>query len=226
MGCLERKRLTMLVELNDYTDEMFYRQIEMDKERALKRFEDRINAARDKVLSGVRIEAVYESFPIESRDSTGLTIGSALFNSDMLLKVLEKSVCVVLYVISEFGYEEIEDAESDNLNKIFVDGWGTSFIEYASDSLDGIIEKESSTKGLYTTHSWSPGQHGIDVRQQAPLFATLRPEEIGVELSKSYMMHPKKSISGIIGIGTDRDAPQMRACDYCDLRDTCPSAYA
>ncbi len=38
----------------------------------------------------------------------------------------------------------------------------------------------------------------------------LRPESIGITLTESFMMHPKKSISGFIGGGSDENAEKNK----------------
>ena len=54
---------------------------------------------------------------------------------------------------------------------------------------------------------------------QTPIFESLIPDEIGVSLNDKYMMHPKKSISGILGIKLQKD-DRIRPCDICERRDT------
>ena len=222
-----RKCKPIQIDVNTKVEDMFFSQIGMTREKALKRFESKINDAQDKVRNSIRIEAVYESFPITSAGEDRVCFAGVDLESEMLPKVLEKSTDVILYVISGFGYDDVEDAETDTFDLMMIDGWGTAFIEEADSILMDHINSELKEIGnLYSTHSWSPGQHNVDIKLQRQLFDLLKPEEIGTELSKSFMMHPKKSVSGIIGIGSDKNAPQMRACDFCKRRDTCPSAYS
>jgi cobalamin-dependent methionine synthase I len=59
---------------------------------------------------------------------------------------------------------------------------------------------ELEDKGIYSTHSFSPGQNNIPMDMQTQIFQVLKPEEIGVTLNDKFMMHPKKSVSGIFGM--------------------------
>lgn len=45
---------------------------------------------------------------------------------------------------------------------------------------------------------YSPGYCGWDIGGQRALFAALKPEEIGIALSSSFLMSPLKSISGVL----------------------------
>lgn len=48
---------------------------------------------------------------------------------------------------------------------------------------------------------YSPGYCGWDVTGQRALFATLRPETIGIALNPSCLMDPLKSVSGVLVVG-------------------------
>ena len=51
------------------------------------------------------------------------------------------------------------------------------------------------------TFLYSPGYCGWHISAQEKLFASLRPEKIGIQLNKSYLMMPLKSISGVLVAG-------------------------
>lgn len=69
---------------------------------------------------------------------------------------------------------------------------------------------------------YSPGYCGWPTRGQEPLFAALRPEEIGVTLNDSCLMSPIKSVSGVLLAGpgeTHRFRPDFEFCHDCRSRD-------
>jgi hypothetical protein len=69
---------------------------------------------------------------------------------------------------------------------------------------------------------YSPGYCGWPTSGQRPLFAALRPEEIGVTLNDSCLMSPIKSVSGVLvaapGEG-HRFRPDFPVCDSCRNRE-------
>lgn len=72
---------------------------------------------------------------------------------------------------------------------------------------------------------YSPGYCGWDVTGQRRLFATLRPDRIGVTLTDSCLMQPLKSVSGVLIAGPKtihRFPPTYDFCDRCETR-TCRS---
>jgi len=70
--------------------------------------------------------------------------------------------------------------------------------------------------------AYSPGYCGWHVSGQRALFAALAPEEIGITLNSSCLMHPLKSVSGVLVAGHpdihdfDDDCP---FCSECSTRD-------
>ncbi len=72
---------------------------------------------------------------------------------------------------------------------------------------------------------YSPGYCGWPTTGQRPLFATLRPEEIGVRLNDSCLMSPIKSVSGVLVAGppaTHRFRPDFPFCHQCRSRECGP----
>ena len=67
------------------------------------------------------------------------------------------------------------------------------------------------------TLRYSPGYCGWHISGQAKLFAKLRPQEIGISLTPSYLMQPLKSISGVLVSGAQ--AIHIFANDYSFCQD-------
>jgi len=55
---------------------------------------------------------------------------------------------------------------------------------------------------------------------QPQIFTLLDAAEIGVKLTPSYLMLPRKSLSLAIGIGSNV-LVEGTTCDYCTMKDTC-----
>lgn len=63
---------------------------------------------------------------------------------------------------------------------------------------------------------FSPGYCDWPVHDQAKLFSVLPQRPAGVELSPEFLMRPRKSISGILGVGMSRDMERHRfPCTSC-----------
>jgi hypothetical protein len=65
---------------------------------------------------------------------------------------------------------------------------------------------------------YCPGHCGWHISGQAKVFGALHPDEIGITLNASWVMHPFKSISGILvagGIEIHRFQPAFSFCKQC-----------
>jgi cobalamin-dependent methionine synthase I len=77
--------------------------------------------------------------------------------------------------------------------------------EVAADRLEDEYEGYLAEIAAWDSSSahlrYSPGYCGWHISGQRKLFDRLRPEEIGIELNRSFLMQPLKSISGVLVSG-------------------------
>lgn len=93
-----------------------------------------------------------------------------------------------------------------------------------SDVLSERFEAVLAGRGLDGTRvlPYSPGYCGWPTTGQKPLFAALRPGEIGVTLNDSCLMWPVKSVSGVLVAGpgdAHRFRPEFPFCRECRTHD-------
>lgn len=97
------------------------------------------------------------------------------------------------------------------LSGVLLDAAGSMAVEAVCDLVERACAGEESSS------RYSPGYCMWRLESQRPLFALLRPEEIGVRLMPSMLMHPLKSVSGIV-VKAPRDQLIVPAeiCRQCD----------
>lgn len=78
------------------------------------------------------------------------------------------------------------------------------------------ISEEASNIGLKASHSYSPGYCSWHVREQKNLFKLFPEKPCGVTLNESNLMHPVKSVSGLIGLGKGI-VWTPHACEICGM---------
>lgn len=155
-------------------------------------------------------------------DHLQLTGGASLTGSLVMQKLAGSTS--VYFAIGTIG-AEIEQYVSQNLEEdsafcYILDAVGSVCAEKLGQFLESIIRKRAEEQKKSISISLSPGLIGWPVDEGQPqIFAVLQPETELVELSSSAQMHPRKSISFIMGIGCP--AGNGTQCDYCDLRDRC-----
>lgn len=102
-----------------------------------------------------------------------------------------------------------------------LDGFGSAAVESLGAELCVRLEQDAARLGHCTSVPLNPGMVGWSVEIGQPqIFSNVEAEAIGVTLTDSAQMLPRKSTSLVLGfaptpfeVGTP--------CDFCALRDTC-----
>ncbi len=111
--------------------------------------------------------------------------------------------------------------EEDPSLGLALDGSGSAAAEALANRACHYFETLAAEAGEKTSIPLSPGMVGWPVEVGQPeLLALIDADEIGVRVFPSGMMHPRKSVSFVVGMGT-QIASGGRTCDYCNLRETC-----
>lgn len=89
------------------------------------------------------------------------------------------------------------------------DAVGSAVAEALADRLHDQVEAAMAARDWKITNRYSPGYCGWSVAEQHALFSLLPDTFCGITLGESALMHPVKSVSGIIGVG-----PAVKHNDY------------
>jgi hypothetical protein len=80
---------------------------------------------------------------------------------------------------------------------------GTVAVEDFSRKVRKLARQEVIERGFKTSRHFSPGYSGWEVSQQEIVFKSVPSDNIGVRLTKGFMMLPQKSLSWVIGAGKE-----------------------
>jgi len=167
-------------------------------------------------------KALYKVSYIDSKGEDRVTIDGVLFRSRVLRKHFDKVERVFPYVVTiGAGLDRIEKASGDPLEKYYLDLIGNAAVVSAREQ---IRERLRSRYALQEVSYLGPGQlKDWPLEEQRPLFSLLGDVEsaVGVTLSDSLLMIPRKSLSGIY---FPTEIPFM-ACQLCP-REDCASRKA
>jgi len=111
-------------------------------------------------------------------------------------------------------------AEGDAVRALALEGAGIAAVRQVVNTTGVQVCDAATARGLSVGMRANPGQEGWSIKQQRVLFGLIPAEEIGVRLTSSCLMLPRKSVSFAMGFG-----PEMRAdavpCDFCSKRERC-----
>ena len=105
---------------------------------------------------------------------------------------------------------------NDPLAGYFIDLLGSEFAESLADWCEAKINYLISKEGKFCSNRYSPGYCGWSVSEQKMLFSFFPDNFCGISLTESSLMNPHKSVSGIIGIGTNINRMEY-PCNVCKV---------
>ena len=157
------------------------------------------------------------------RGSSVFIEDSIVFESEVIARLLERCCKVgVLAVTIGDHLEEMTSWLSEHnhfVQAALLEAIGSDVVEKVADFAQGKIAQAASKEGLVVSRRFSPGYCDWDIKQQKMLFRLVDENRAGIHLTDNCLMIPRKSISGIIGIGpSDNGVNIYNPCKTCDQR--------
>ncbi len=109
------------------------------------------------------------------------------------------------------------------LRGMTLDGIGTAAVDKLIPQALELVAAEVAARGYEISSPVNPGMPGFPMTEQWNLLELVPAKEIGVSLSSSGVLVPRKSTSMVIGIGPRMTRwTQAEVCARCSLKKTCP----
>jgi hypothetical protein len=180
-----------------------------------------IDRSRELFVEAARPRGIYQTLPSSEFDE--IYRGTGENDEDTPLEhVVEDAVSLALFAVT-LG-EEI----SDRIDGLFGGGeLAEAYIldqvaSYAADELATAagrrFRSSAEADSRFDVLPYSPGYCGWHVSGQRALFGHLKPGEIGISLNQSHLMHPIKSVSGVLvlaPIEAHSFSPAFPCCATC-----------
>jgi hypothetical protein len=152
--------------------------------------------------------------------------GPVTIKSRVIAELLRRCQRVAVFVLT-IGHH-LEDmvaylAENNLvLQATVLDAIGSGVTEKLASYVGERVENVASAEGMVTSWRFSPGYCDWDISQQQKVFRALGSDTAGIRLTDSQLMVPRKSISGIIGIGLpNQEIENYNPCLTCKKKE-CP----
>lgn len=169
----------------------------------------------------------YEIHGIANIDHDRLYLeGGLALNGSLFYSVLSsaRELAIAVCTIGPRLEQKVTDYfdKKEPLRGLLLDGIGSAAVDSLIQEACKLIGQQASTRGYQAGSPLSPGMHGFPLTEQWQVFRLVPAEQIGVTLTESGVMVPRKSVSIVIGFG-----PQMKTwtkaqvCAHCNLRKTC-----
>lgn len=145
------------------------------------------------------------TYQIEQRLPTGLKISGVELKSKHLSQTMAKAVELIVFIVTVGDNIEkiatVFTADDDPAGGYMIDRTGSIAAESLAEGLERRLREEYESKGKSVSMRFSPGYCDWDTAEQIKMAKLVDFSSVGVTLTQGMMMVPKKSISGVIGIG-------------------------
>ena len=210
-------------------DEMLRRQGLADRKRVSPRLMDRLRELIESVHHQHLLEPAiaYESYPILEAQHDRLYLkGGMVFHSRLLAKALiaAKELAVAVCTIGPHLEKKVTDdfAQNEVFRATLLDGIGSAAVDHLSREACHLIRQEAGSRDYDASSPFSPGMQGLPISDQWVICSSAQAEQIGVHLTSSAMLVPRKSASMVIGLGERLPTwTQVEACQICNLKAIC-----
>jgi len=137
-----------------------------------------------------------------------LAIKGKVFNTGKIVQKMLRNAGYYAFFLVTAGPEPETLARSLMNSGNYLEGYladlaASALVESVTDQLEDQVRKLAAGHGLKITNRYSPGYCSWDVSEQNKLFDLFPEGCCGISLLESSLMHPVKSVSGIIGLGEE-----------------------
>lgn len=139
-----------------------------------------------------------------------------------------EKVIVLAATVGEAIEEEITArfADGEYTMALLMDAAATTAVEQLADGMEKALTPKMGAQGFLLKWRFSPGYGDWPLEQQPELLRLANAEKIGISLTSSLMLMPRKSITAIIGLyrkqENTRPGHKPESCALCS-QVNCPS---
>ncbi len=164
---------------------------------------------------------------IEAVDGSRIVIGGGItFESEVLARLMARcrQVAVFALTIGRHLEEMVAQLAADGLilQAAVLDAIGSVAVESVADFVQERLGGLASARGLCVSRRFSPGHCDWSIDQQVMVFRAINVGTGEIRLTEQCLMLPRKSISGVVGIGPCRRLDNYNPCLSCEKSDNCP----
>lgn len=176
-------------------------------------------------LSAVcRPRYVWRRLPLKRTDA-GLSAGGLLLPGSDLPALLRDCDSCVLFALTLGDAPEAlirKSAATRPTRALILDACASAACEQSCDDLQALLTAQFRQENLFTTSRYSPGYGDLPLSLQPALLELLNASrQIGLTLTDTCLMMPRKSVTAIFGLAEMAQPTRESGCAACNLNQTC-----
>lgn len=177
------------------------------------------------ILEIAKTNFIYNIYGIKREDGRIFLRDSSfkLEGKDIYNHLQDSEKCAIMAVTLGYEVDNIIKYYSkvDLTKSLIFDACATAGVEALCDRVESIIKKIVVSSGCNTTSRYSPGYGDLPMETQPRILSLLDTQKhIGLTVTDSCILLPRKSVTALIGIGEEiTDVPL--GCKNCGLYNNC-----
>ncbi|MDL2252614.1 methionine synthase [Ruminococcaceae bacterium OttesenSCG-928-I18] len=185
--------------------------------------EAKLTAACHAVQQAAKPRFLYASFPL----GAGLRLGTSettLTGRDIAAHLAGcSSVLLLALTLGQRPEAAIRKAEATSVElAVLMDTAASTLAEQYANEAERQLRQQTETQGQFLTGRFSPGYGDLPIELQRDLLRLLDgPRAIGLSVSQSGILLPRKSITALLGIADHPVEGKLAGCDHCILFENC-----
>lgn len=181
--------------------------------------DEMLQKAITQTLDIINPRAVHALFSINELKKTDLIEGKDI---ETHLKGCTHAILLALTLGAEIEQKIRASQATDALFPVMLDACATVCAEAACDKYSEHLCSLYSKDKLFLTGRFSPGYGDFPIEKQHILLQLVDTQrKIGLCVTQSSILTPRKSITAIIGVSTAPTKGKMAGCENCALKDKC-----
>lgn len=186
-----------------------------------------IDECIEKMKNHIKPLYVFRRFKTEFKDE-GIKLSGTdlcLSGKDIRNHLEACEECVILCVTLGISADNlIRITQNTSMSEaVVLDACAVEFIEKICDSICENMARSLKTENLRLTSRFSPGYGDLPLEIQPKIASVVDAQRrIGLTVTESHILIPRKSVSAIIGIYRgERNEKKSESCEICNLRERC-----
>jgi hypothetical protein len=193
-----------------------------------------IKSLIEEVLAGIdsarllEPAVAYEYYAVTGMNGSQISLeGDKVIHGPLLPAIFPeaKELAVLVGTIGSRLEKQVTDyiKSGQALRGMILDGIGSAAVDTLTEEACKFMVGEALSRGYEISSPVNAGMPGFPMTEQWNLLELAQAQEIGVSLTPSGIMVPRKSTSMVIGIGPKMTRwTQAEVCARCSLMETCP----
>jgi len=171
--------------------------------------------------------AAYEYYAVSGMGDSQISLeGNKAIHGPLLPAIFPeaKDLAVIVVTIGPKLEQQVADynKEGEVMRAAILDGIGSTAVDMTAVEVLRHLAGEVAPRGYEVSGPANPGMPGFPLTEQWNLLGLVNADEIGVALTATGVLVPRKSTSMVVGIGPHMTRwTQAEVCARCCLSETC-----